>query len=186
MKTHRVRLTTDERQALAGLVTKGRAAARKVTRARILLKADEGPDGPGWTDEAIAHALDVSAGLVERLRKRAVDEGPLAAIERRPSKTPPRRKLDGRQEAQLIALSCSAPPTGREGWTLRLLADTMVALEYVDFISYETVRRVLKKTNSSPTGKNSGSSRRRRTARSSPAWRTCSTSTSGPMIRRGR
>jgi hypothetical protein len=186
VKTHRVRLTADERQALDALVTKGRAAARKLTRARILLKADEGPAGPGWTDEAIAHALDVSAGLVERLRKRAVDEGPLAAIERRPSRNPPRRKLDGRQEAHLIALSCSAPPDGREGWTLRLLADAMVELEYVDFVSYETVRRVLKKTSSSPTARSSGSSRRRRTARSSPRWRTCSPSTSGPPTRRGR
>jgi transposase len=146
VKTHRVRLTADERQALEALVTKGRAAARRLTRARVLLKADEGAQGPGWTDEAIAAALDVSAGLVERLRKRAVAEGPLTAIERRQSKNPPRRKLDGRQEAQLIALSCSAPPDGREGWTLRLLADTMVELEYVDLVSYETVRRVLKKT----------------------------------------
>jgi len=190
VKTHRVRLTTDERPALEALVTKGRAAARKLTRARILLKADEGPvagpPGPGWTDEAIADALDVSAGMVERLRKRAVDEGPLSAIERRPSKNPPRRKLDGRQEAQLIALSCSAPPDGREGWTLRLLADTMVQLEYVDFVSYETVRRVLKKTNSSPIGRSSGSSRRRRTGPSSPRWRMSSPSTSGPMIRRGQ
>jgi len=133
VKTHRIRLTADERQALEALVTKGRAAARKLPRARVRLKADEGPQdgpaGPGWTDEAIATALDVSAGLVERLRKRAVDEGPLTAIGRRPSKNPPRRKLDGRQEAQLIARSCSAPPDGREGWTLRLLAEKMVELE---------------------------------------------------------
>ena len=155
VKTHHVRLTHDERQALEALVTKGRAAARKLTRARILLKADEGPEGgeggppgPGWTDEAIAHALDVSNGTVERLRKRAVFEGPLAAIEHRPSKSPPRRKLDGRAEAHLIALACGVhgPPSGgREGWTLRLLADRMVELEYVDALSYETVRRVLKK-----------------------------------------
>lgn len=188
MKTYRIRLTAEERQTLDGVVTKGRAAARKLTRARILLKADEGPvagpAGPGWTDEAIAAALDVSSGLVERLRKRAVHDGPLAAIERRSAKNPPRRKLDGRQEAQLIALSCSAPPAGREGWTLRLLAATLVELEYVDLVSYETVRRVLKKTNSSPTAKRSGSSRRRRTARSSPAWRTCLMSTSGPTTRR--
>lgn len=163
MKTHRVRLTEDERQTLEALVRKGRAAARKLTRARILLKADEGNErpvrsatgvagvaGPGWTDEAIAAALDVSSGTVERLRKRAVLEGALAAIEHRPSRAPSRRKLDGRAEAQLIALSCSAAPDGREGWSLRLLAETMVELEYVDCLSYETVRRTLKKTRSSP------------------------------------
>lgn len=167
MKTHRVRLTDDERQALEALVTKGRAAARKLTRARILLKADEGTEGaagtegsesgssgPGWTDEAIAEALDVSSGTVERLRKRAVFEGPLVAIEHRPTKAPPRRKLDGRAEAHLIAVACGVhgpPGGGREGWTLRLLADRMVELEYVDALSYETVRRTLNKTSSSHT-----------------------------------
>jgi hypothetical protein len=161
VKTHRVRLTADERQTLEALVKKGRAAARKLTRARILLKADEGspdsgrgPAGPGWTDEAIAAALDVSSGTVERVRKRAVFEGPLAAIEHRPSKTPPRRKLDGRAEAHLIALACGVhgpPGGGREGWTLRLLADRLVELEYVDAVSYETVRRTLKKTSSGRT-----------------------------------
>ena len=150
MKTHRVRLTDDERQALEALVRKGRAAARKLARARVLLKANEAADGPGWTDEAIAVALDVSSGTVERLRKRAVLEGPLAAIEHRPSTAPSRCKLDGRAEAQLIALSCGAAPDGREGWSLRLLAEKMVELEYVDCLSYETVRRTLKKTRSSP------------------------------------
>ena len=154
MKTHRVRLTHGERQALEALVRKGRAAARKLTRARVLLKADEGPEGgpagPGWTDEAVAAALEVSSGTVERLRKRAVLEGALAAIEHRPSTASVRRKLDGRAEAQLIALSCSAAPDGREGWSLRLLAEKMVELEYVDCLSYETVRRTLKKTRSNP------------------------------------
>lgn len=157
MKTYRVRLTEEERRALDGVVKQGRAAVRKVARAHVLLKADEGPQGeggPGWTDEAIAAALDVSRATVERVRKRAVEEGPLAAIEHRRSKTPPRRRLDGRAEAYLIALACGAhgpPPGGREGWTLRLLADRMVELEYVDLLSRETVRRTLKKTSSSPT-----------------------------------
>src|SRR5688572_19604512 len=150
VKTHRVRLTNDERQALEALVRKGRGAARRLARARVLLKADEGPSGPGWTDEAIAAALEVSSGTVERLRKRAVLEGPLAAIEHRASPAPPRRKLDGRQEAQLIALSCGAAPDGREGWSLRLLAQKMVDLDYVDCISYETVRRTLKKNELKP------------------------------------
>lgn len=184
MKTYCIRLTEDERQVLEGVVTKGRGAARKLTRARVLLKVDEGPHGPGWTDAAVAEALDVSSGMVERLRQRAVDTGPLVAIEHRPSSQPPRRKLDGRQEAQLIALSCSAPPDGREGWTLRLLAAQMVELEYVDFVSYETVRRVLKKTNSSPTVRSSGSSHQKRTGRSSPRWRTSSRSMSGHTIPR--
>lgn len=158
MKIHRVRLREDERHALEALVSKGRAAARKLTRARILLKADEGPEGgpagPAWTDEAIMAALEVSHGTVERVRKRAVVEGPLAAIEHRPSKAPAPRKLDGRAEAHLIALACGVhgpPPGGREGWTLRLLADRMVEMEYVDALSYESVRRVLKKTSSSRT-----------------------------------
>ena len=116
----------------------------------MLLKANEGASGPGWTDEASAAALDVSAGTVERLRKRAVQEGALAAIESRRSPAPPRRKLDGRQEAQLVALSCGVAPDGREGWSLRLLAEKMVELECVDCLSHETVRRVLKK----PRGRN--------------------------------
>lgn len=192
MKTYRVRLTTEERQTLDALVKKGRAAARTLTRARVLLKADEGIDGadgqggPGWTDGAIGVALDVSAGTVERLRKRAVLEGALVALQSRPSTAVPRRKLDGRQEAQLVALSCSVAPEGRAGWSLRFLAEKMVELEYVDCLSYETVRRVLKKTSSSRGSKSSGSSRRRRTRRSSPAWRMCSMSMSGPMTPRGR
>lgn len=175
VKTYCVRLTAEERQALEALVTKGRAAAHRLTRARILLKADEGPpdwdagsaekerpagaddqSGPGWTDAAIAAALDVGRATVERVRQRAVLEGPLVAIERRPSPAAPRRKLDGRGEAQLIALACGAAPDGREGWSLRLLAQRMVELEYVDALSHETVRRTLKKTNSSPTSTSSG------------------------------
>lgn len=195
MKTFRVRLTADERLSLDALVKKGRAAARTLTRARVLLKADEGaegadgpgsPGGPGWTDEAIASALDVSVGTVERLRKRAVLEGALAALEARLSTAVPRRKLDGRQEAQLVALSCSVAPEGRARWSLRFLAEKLVELEYVDCISYETVRRVLKKTNSSRGSKSSGSSRQRRTRRSSPAWKTCSTCMSGRTTERGR
>ena len=108
-----------------------------------------GEDGPGWTDGAVMHALDVSEDTVQRVRRRCVEEGPLAALERRPRRWVPRWKLDGRAEAHLVALSCGVhgpPPAGREGWSLRLLADTMVALEYVDCLSYETVRRTLKKT----------------------------------------
>ncbi len=171
VKTYRVRLTDEERRALEALATKGRVAARKATHARILLKADEGPervDGehqgkvaggagrPAWTDARIVEALEVGVNTVQRLRKRCLEEGALAALARRPSSAPSRRKLDGRAEAQLIALSCGVAPDGREGWSLRLLAEQMVELEYVDALSHETVRRVLKKTSSSPGSASSG------------------------------
>src|SRR5215212_6257654 len=124
-KVYRVTLTPDERQLLRALVHKGTAAARKLTPARILLKADQGRGGPAWTDATIAQAVEVSPTTVSRVRKQCVEEGLAAALGRRPQ--PPRpRKLDGRQEAHLIALSCSAPPEGREGWSFRLLADRMV------------------------------------------------------------
>ena len=147
-KVYRVTLTAEEREVLGATVRKGRAAARTLTHARILLKADQSRGGPAWTDGAIAAAVEVSPITVHRVRRRCVEEGVAAALGRRPQ-PPRRRKLDGRQEAQLIALSCSAPPEGREGWSFRLLAEKMVELEYVDVLSHETVRRVLKKTRSS-------------------------------------
>ena len=146
MKKYRVTLTEEERQLLRRLVRSGHAGARKLTRARILLKADQNPGGPAWTDQQIAHALDVGVATIERLRQRFVEEGLEAALHRRKNQAPRiRRKLDGHQEAQLIALACSQPPQGHERWTLRLLADKLVELEIVDTISYQTVRRVLKK-----------------------------------------
>jgi transposase len=117
-----------------------------LTHARILLKADEGPAGPGWADEAIAEALEVNRSTVERVRQRCVEEGFDAALRPRPSRQVRLRKLDGAQEAQLVALACSPPPNGRDRWSLHLLADKLVELEVVDSISYETVRRTLKKT----------------------------------------
>ena len=145
-KKYIVDLTPDERQELEKLISSGTDRARKLARARILLKADE-----GWTDKAISEALDVGTATVERVRKRFVEWGGIAAIERRKPRRRYERKLDGEAEARLIALACSAPPEGRERWTLRLLAEKLVTLEEVDIesISYETVRRVLKKTNSS-------------------------------------
>lgn len=142
-KKYIVNLTADERQELETLISSGEAKVRKVTRARILLKADE-----GWTDSAISEALDIGIATVGRVRKRFVHEG-LDAINRRTSKRRYERKLDGDAEARLIALACSAPPEGRDRWTLRLLADKLVTLEAVDVdsVSHETVRRVLKKTN---------------------------------------
>jgi transposase len=120
-----------------------------LTHARILLKADHGTDGPGCTDEAIAEALDVSEVTVWRVRKRYVMEGLEAALNHRHPKNHRPRRLDGDQEAHLIALACTEPPEGRNRWTLRLLASRMVELEYAERVSYETVRVTLKKTHSS-------------------------------------
>ena len=144
-KTYIVRLTDQEREELTALVSKGKGAARKLTHARVLLKADA--DGPGWTDERIAEALDVGRRTVENIRKRWVEEGFEAALNRKKRCRPPREKiLDGEKEAKLIAIACEHPPKGRKRWTLSLLADQLVELEIVESISYETVRRTLKKT----------------------------------------
>lgn len=149
-KTYRVKLIADERAYLEQLLSKGTAAARTLTHARILLKADEGVDGPAWTDEQIVEALEVNLSTVERVRRRCVEEGFDAALRPRPSPQLRLRKLDGAAEAQLVALACSPAPRGQQRWTLRLLADQLVALEVVDRVSYETVRQTLKKTISSP------------------------------------
>src|SRR5437667_7631125 len=146
MKVYRVRLEPQEREYLEKLLSKGKAAARTLTHARILLKADEGEAGPRLSDEAIAYALDVNRSTVERVRIRCVEEGFEAALRPRPSHQLHPRKLDGAQEAHLVALACSPPPTGRARWTLRLLADRVVELEIADAISHETVRQTLKKT----------------------------------------
>jgi transposase len=149
LKKYHVRLDEAERAFLTDLVTIGTAAARTLTHARILLKADVGPDGPGWTDARISEALEVSVATIERVREALVELGLDAALwRRRPPARP--RKLDGAAEAQLIAVACSAPPAGRTRWTLRLLADKLIALEVVDTICPETVRLTLKKTYSSP------------------------------------
>ena len=148
-KTYIVTLTQEERRVLQELLSRGKAAARKLMHARILLKADVAAGGPGWNDEAIVEALEVGRATVERVRKEFVEEGLEAALERRKPRRQYRRKLDGDGEAHLVALACQKPPEGRSRWTLRLLADRMVQLEYVDEISYQTVRRTLKKTNSS-------------------------------------
>jgi transposase len=150
MKKYKVTLTAEERNSLQDLIAAGKAAAQKLTHARILLKADAAPGGPAWTDARIAEALEVNVTTVERLRERFVEEGLDAALARRKPGRPSRqRALDGRAEARLLALACSDPPQGRARWTLRLLADQLVELEVVDTVSTETVRRVLKKTSSS-------------------------------------
>ena len=148
-KKYIVTLTEEERRTLQAMVSRGKAAARKLTHARILLKADASAGGPGWSDDAIAEGLEVGRATVERVRKTFVEEGFEASLVRRKPRRQYRRKLDGDGEAHLIALACSKAPEGRSRWTLRLLADRMVALEHVEEISYQTVRRTLKKTRSS-------------------------------------
>jgi hypothetical protein len=134
---------------LTTLISSGIAPARTVTHARILLKADEAEGGPGWTDEAIRDALDIGLSTIARVRERFVEDSLDAALHRRSPSRQRQRRLAGAEEAHLLALTCSAPPQGREHWSLRLLADKMVELAYVDDISHETVRQVLKKMNSS-------------------------------------
>lgn len=146
-KKYVVRLTSEERATLQRLVSVGKAAARKILHARILLQCDQGPEGPAWTDEQIASGLTVHARTVAGVRERLVEQGLEAALNRKKQQRPSRMpKLDGKAEARLIALRCGEPPEGRTRWTLELLADKLVALKVVDSLSYETVRRVLKKT----------------------------------------
>ncbi len=147
-KVYHVVLTADERAALQTLITHGTAAARALTRARILLKADEAPGRPAWSDTQIVTALDVSRPTVARVRQQFVTER-IAAVQRHPPATRPAPKVDGEQEAHLIALACSTPPRGRGRWTLRLLAERYVVLGYGEPISHEWVRQTLKKTVSS-------------------------------------
>ena len=146
LKKYRVTLTAEERDELEGLLARGKADVRRLKHAQILLKADEAESGPGWPDQCIAEAVGVGLTTVERVRRRFVEEGLASALSPyRGGKRIYERKLDGEQEAHLIALACSAPPDGQARWTLRLLARRMVELAYVDTLSYETVRQTLKK-----------------------------------------
>jgi transposase len=149
-KKYVVRLTDQERGQLETLVRRGRAHARKLLYARILLKADsDGPDQ--WTDERIAEAFEVSTATVARERRRFCEDGlEIALLPKKPGR-PRRRVLDGRAEAHLIALSCSDPPEGRERWSMRLLAEKMVELGHVEALSHESVRRTLKKLAQAPS-----------------------------------
>ena len=141
-----VKLSEPERARLRTLVGSGTAPARTLTHARILLKANQGEGGPGWSDGAIAGALEVHPATVARVRRQYVAQGLAAALARkRPDRVYP-RVLDGAAEAHLVAIACSAPPTGRKHWTLRLLADELVRLDVVPAVSYETVRRTLEQT----------------------------------------
>jgi hypothetical protein len=145
-KRYIVRLSDEERQELQDLVSTGKAAAYKIKHANILLNIDV--NGQEWTDEEAAIAFSCHCNTVANLRQRLVEQGLESAVERKPSKTPPRQRVcDGESEAKLIALRCGAPPVGQARWTLRLLADKAVELAIVPAICHETVRQVLKKTN---------------------------------------
>ena len=153
------------------MTSRGKAAARKLNHAHILLKADQSENGPGWDDQRISQSFNVSVPTIERIRKNFVEEGLESALDRRmPSRTRP-CKFDGEKEAQLIALACSTPPDGHTRWTLRLLADKLVELNHFDELSYETVRQVLKKTNSNPGLKSNGVSRPKPMLNLSVRWK---------------
>jgi transposase len=144
-----VRLTAPQRRELGRMARSGKHSARTLVHARILLKVDAAAGGPGWDDATTAAALDCGASTVARVRRKFADGGLDAALHRKRPTGRQYRKLDGRQEARLVALACSPAPDGRARWTLKLLADKLVELEVVDAVSDETVRRTLKKTRSS-------------------------------------
>jgi hypothetical protein len=166
-KRHIVVLTEEERARLHTMIGRGVAPASALTHARILLKANQGEAGPGWTDAAIGAALEVNPATVARgpyeVRRGGLD----AAVYHKPPARQYRRRLDGQQEAHLVALAGSAPPEGHKRWTLRLLADRLVALGVIESVSYETVRQVLKQISSSRGWPSAGASHPSRTPSSS-------------------
>ena len=167
VKTYIVRLSGEERQQLEELIRKGKSPARRLLKARILLKADVSEAGEGWSDSRIIEALDASPSMVYRVRKQLVEEGLEAVLSRKQRATPAVAPIfDGEKEAKLIALACSKPPKGYARWTLRLLENKVVEFGVVDRASDSTIWRALKKTLSNPTAANAGSFRRRRTAHS--------------------
>lgn len=160
-KKYRVELTEDERSHLLERLGRGERPAAEQTRVRVLLKVDEGPEGPAWTDARTAEALEVAKGTVAGIRERfwcvcAPVRGLTGCVERKSPDREYDRKLDGEQEADLIRIACSEAPEGRSRWSLRLLADRMVELNIVQDLSHETVRQTLKKTDSSLTGTSNG------------------------------
>ena len=155
-KKYHIRLSKVERLEVEAMVSKGKASAQRQSYARILLLADtDGPEG-GWSDSEIARAVHTSIATIERVRRACVEHGLERALERKDPDRDYERKLDGKGEAKLIALSCGEPPAGAARWTLRLLAERLVELEVVEEISHETVRQTLKKMNSSRGRKSSG------------------------------
>jgi hypothetical protein len=172
MDKYRVTLTEEERQDLAQMVSTGKAAARKLIHARILLLADDSL-GKEYSDEQIVAALNISPRTVSRVRHQLVTQGlDFALLRRRQPPRPDKVKIKGDVEQHLIELACSDPPQGRCHWTLQLLADELVVLGLVDHVGIETVRKALKKTTSSRGSSKPGASHRTRTPSMSGAWRT--------------
>ncbi len=146
-KRYIVELSSEEREQLDGLISKGKSSAKAILKARILLKSDQGPLGPCWTDDRIVEALDTNASMVRRVRRQLVEEGLAAVLARKKRLTPPIKPIfDGEAQARLIALACSEPPPGHARWSIRLLADKVVELEIVETAHFNTVGRALKKT----------------------------------------
>lgn len=159
---YRVTLTEQERNELETLTRRGKTHARKVIHARALLLCDAGSHGPAWSVADVAAALGITSRTIEHLKKRFVEDGLKGALKRKPREKPPREVIfDGAFEARLIALACSQAPEGRRRWTVRLLADKAVELDFASSVSHMTVQRVLKKTNLSLTSGSTGKSRRK-------------------------
>src|SRR5882757_7124283 len=158
VKKYVVRLSAEEREQLQALIRKGKSPAKRLLKARILLKADVSEAGEGWNDSRIVKALDTGESMVYRVRKQLVEEGFAAVLSRKQRATPAvARIFDGEKEAKLIALACSKPPKGRARWTLRLLENKVVELGIVDRASDSTIGRTLKKTLSNPIAASNGS-----------------------------
>jgi hypothetical protein len=151
-KKYVVELSAGERKHLREVISKGKSSAKAILKARIVLKADQGAGGEGWTDERICEALETNITMVARTRAKLVTEGLAAVLARKKRARPPVEPIfDGEAQAQLIALACSKPPPGYARWTIRLLADKVVEMNIVDHAHFNTVGRALKKTISSPT-----------------------------------
>ncbi len=146
-KKYVVELSGDEHEHLKAVISKGKSAAKTILKARILLKADQGPLGEGWTDDRIVRALDSNQSMATRVRRQLVEEGMTAVLARKKRETQPITPIfDGEAQARLIALACSTPPAGHARWSIRLLADKVVELEIVERAHFNTVGRALKKT----------------------------------------
>jgi Homeodomain-like domain len=157
VKKYVVKLSEAERRQLHGLINKGKSPAKRLLKARILLKADASEVGEAWSDSQIINALDTNASMVARVRQQLVEEGFEAVLSRKPRATPAIQPIfDGEKQARLTALACSAPPEGRVSWTLRLLEEKVVELGIVDRASDNTIGRVLKKMHFNLTAKSSG------------------------------
>lgn len=170
-KRYVVTLSSGEREELEAITLNGKSSRNKVIKAFILLKADEGEYGEGWTDKQISEAYNISVSTIEKTREKLVEEGLEASLNRKPTSRVYRRKIEGEEEAHLIALVCGNPPEGRSHWTMQMLADKMVEMDLVESVSDETVRQTLKKNELKPWQKKSGVSRRNKMPLLSARWK---------------